>query len=61
MFTKKLDVWALYIKAALREKVVRSYPELNINSRGPSSIFDTRRCLVYYRSELGAYASMLQD
>lgn len=58
--TTQLNINSPHIKAALRE-VVRSYPEVNINSSGAISIFGEPRCLFHYHSELEAYASMLQD
>ena len=58
--TTQLKIKSPYIKAALRE-VVRSYPEVNINSSGDISIFGEPRCLFHYHSELEAHASMLQD
>ena len=58
--TTQLKIRSPHIKAALRE-VVRSYPEVNINSNGPISIFGEPWCLFHYRIELEAYASMLHD
>ena len=58
--TTQLDIRSPHIKAALRE-VVGSYPEVNIQSSGPISIFGEPQCLFHYRSELEARASMLQD
>ena len=58
--TTQLDIKSPHIKAALRD-VVRSYPEVNIKSSGPISIFGEPQCLFHYRNELEAHASMLQD
>lgn len=58
--TTQLDIKSPHIKAALRD-VVRSYPEVNIKSSGPISIFEEPQCLFHYRNELEAHASMLQD
>ena len=60
LLSTRLDIQSPHIKTAMRE-VVRSYPEVNINSSGHILIFDKPRCLFHYRSELEAYASMLQD
>ena len=56
----QLEINSPHIKAALRE-AVRSYPEVNIDSSGPITIFGEPRCLFHYRIELEAYASTLHD
>ena len=55
-----LEIRSPYIKTALR-KVVKTYPDVCFETRGPITLYNEPRCLFHYRKELQLYSEKLSD
>ncbi|KAF2814797.1 P-loop containing nucleoside triphosphate hydrolase protein, partial [Mytilinidion resinicola] len=56
----RLEIRSPYIKTALR-KVVKTYPDVMFETRGPITLYNEPRCLFHFRKELQLYSENLSD